>query len=36
MKGPNTLQLKQGITIELEGQEKPACVVEFLFRAIYS
>ena len=36
MKGENTLQLKQGITIELEGQDKPACVVEFLFRAIYS
>ena len=36
MKAPNTLQLKQQITVEIEGQDKPACVAEMLFRAIYA
>ena len=31
----NTLQLKQKVTIEIDGQEKPACVAEALTRLIY-
>jgi acyl dehydratase len=36
MKASNTLQLSQRITVEIEGQDKPACVAQMLFRAIYS
>ncbi|HSG90851.1 MAG TPA: MaoC family dehydratase [Pseudomonadales bacterium] len=32
---PNTLQVKNKVTIEIEGSEKPACVAEFLTRMIY-
>lgn len=32
---PNTLQLKQKVTIEIDGQDKPACVAEALTRLIY-
>jgi acyl dehydratase len=35
LKAPNTIQLKQQITIEIEGGSKPACVAEFLTRLIY-
>ena len=35
-KAPNTLQLKQVVTIEIEGEDKPACVAESLSRLIYS
>jgi len=35
-KAPNTLQLKQTVTIEIEGEAKPACVAESLTRLIYS
>ena len=35
-KAPNTLQLKQVVTIEIEGEDKPACVAESLTRLIYS
>jgi acyl dehydratase len=35
-KAPNTLQLKQIVTIEVEGEEKPACVAETLTRLVYS
>src|SRR5215468_4107596 len=35
LKAPNTIQLKQQITIEIEGAPKPACVAEFLTRLIY-
>jgi acyl dehydratase len=35
-KAPNTLQLKQVVTIEIDGQEKPGCVAETLTRLIYS
>jgi acyl dehydratase len=31
----NTLQVKNKITVEIEGSEKPACVAEFLTRMIY-
>jgi acyl dehydratase len=33
---PNTLQLKQKVTVEIVGEQKPACVAEFLTRLIYS
>ena len=35
-KAPNTLQLKQVVTIEIEGHAKPGCVAETLTRLIYS
>lgn len=35
MKAPNTLQLKQQITVQIDGQDKPACVAEMLLRQIY-
>lgn len=31
----NTIQVKNKITIEIDGGEKPACVAEFLTRMIY-
>jgi acyl dehydratase len=36
IKAPNTVQLKQQVTVEIEGGAKPACVAEFLTRLIYS
>jgi acyl dehydratase len=35
-KAPNTLQMKQIVTLEIEGEAKPACVAETLSRLIYS
>lgn len=35
-KAPNTLQLKQVVTIEIEGEDKPACVAETLTRLVYA
>ena len=32
---PNTIQVKNKVTIEIEGEDKPACVAEFLTRMIY-
>lgn len=32
---PNTIQLKQKVTIEIEGESKPACVAETLVRLMY-
>jgi acyl dehydratase len=32
----NTIQLKQKVTIEIEGETKPGCVAETLARLIYS
>jgi len=32
---PSSVQLKQKITIEIEGETKPACVAETLVRLIY-
>jgi acyl dehydratase len=32
---PNTVQLKQKVTIEIEGEAKPACVAETVVRLIY-
>jgi acyl dehydratase len=36
LKAPNTIQLKQQVTIEIDGASKPACVAEFLTRLIYA
>lgn len=36
LKNPNTIQLKRQVTIEIEGEDKPACVAESLVRLIYS
>jgi acyl dehydratase len=33
---PNTVQLKQRVTVEVEGEAKPACVAETLTRLIYA
>jgi acyl dehydratase len=35
-KAPNALQIKQVVTIEIDGSPKPACVAETLSRLIYS
>lgn len=32
---PNTIQIKHKVTIEIEGESKPACVAETLSRMIY-
>jgi len=36
LKAPNTLQLVQTMTVEIEGEQKPGCVAEQLSRLIYS
>jgi acyl dehydratase len=33
---PNTVQLKQRVTVEIEGEPKPGCVAETLTRLIYA
>jgi len=33
---PSTIQVKNKITIEIDGESKPGCVAEFLSRMIYS
>jgi acyl dehydratase len=35
LKGPTTIQVKQRVTVEIEGEEKPGCVAETLARLIY-
>ncbi|MEY4577108.1 MAG: hypothetical protein RL701_1811 [Pseudomonadota bacterium] len=35
LNNPNTITLKQKVTIEIEGETKPACVAETLSRLIY-
>jgi acyl dehydratase len=32
---PNTIQIKQRVSVEVEGEAKPACVAETLTRLIY-
>jgi acyl dehydratase len=32
---PSTIQIKQKVTVEIEGESKPACVAETLSRLIY-
>ena len=36
LKDPETIRLKQRITVEVEGQEKPACVAIWLMLLVYS
>ena len=36
LKAPNTIQLTQRITVEIEGEGKPGCVAEWLTRLIYA
>ncbi len=36
LKNPTTIQTKQRVTIEIEGEPKPGCVAETLTRLIYS
>ncbi len=33
---PNTVQLKHRVTVEIEGESKPACVAECLTRLVYA
>jgi acyl dehydratase len=35
LKDPNTLQVTRTMTIEIEGEDKPACVADWLTRMIY-
>jgi acyl dehydratase len=36
LKAPNTIQIKQRVTVEIEGESKPGCVAETLARLIYA
>jgi acyl dehydratase len=36
LKNPTTIQTKQRVTVEIEGEDKPGCVAETLTRFIYS
>jgi acyl dehydratase len=36
LKNPTTIQLKQRMTVEIEGEQKPGCVAETLTRLIYA
>ena len=36
LKNPNTIQLKQRVTVEIDGEEKPGCVAETLSRLMYT
>jgi acyl dehydratase len=36
LKNPSTIQTKQLVTIEIEGEDKPACVAESLTRLVYA
>ncbi|MCG8591270.1 MAG: MaoC family dehydratase [Proteobacteria bacterium] len=36
LKAPNTIQIKQRVTVEIEGESKPGCVAETLSRLIYA
>jgi acyl dehydratase len=33
---PNTLQVKQKVTVEIEGEGRPACVAEWITRLVYA
>ena len=35
-KAPGTIQIKQRVTVEIEGEDKPGCVAETLSRLIYA
>jgi acyl dehydratase len=34
--GPNALQLKRKVTIEIQGEEKPGCIAESLVRLVFA
>ncbi|GIU85006.1 MAG: nodulation protein NodN [Acidimicrobiales bacterium] len=36
LKDPNTVQIKRLMTVEIEGEEKPALVAEWITRLVYS
>ena len=36
LKAPNTIQLKQRVTVEIDGEDKPGCVAETLSRLIFA
>jgi len=36
LKGPSSIQLKQQVTVEIEGEDKPGCVAESLTRLNYA
>jgi acyl dehydratase len=36
LKSPTTIQLKQQVTVEIDGEPKPGCVAEQLSRVIYA
>jgi acyl dehydratase len=36
LKAANTIQLKQQVTVEIEGESKPGCVAETLTRLVYT
>lgn len=36
LKAPNTIQIKQRVTVEIEGEDKPGCVAETLSRLVYA
>ncbi|MGI8793913.1 MAG: MaoC family dehydratase [Acidimicrobiales bacterium] len=35
LKDPNTIQMTRTMTIEIEGEDRPACVAEWVTRTIY-
>jgi len=36
LKGGNTVQLTQKVTVDIEGETKPGCVAEFVTRLVYT
>jgi acyl dehydratase len=36
LKDQNTLQLTHRVTVEIDGEQKPACVADWVIRAIYA
>ena len=36
LKAPNTIQIKQRVTIEIDGESKPGCVADQLSRLVYA
>jgi acyl dehydratase len=35
MKDPNTINVTRTVTVEIEGQDKPACVADWITRLVY-
>ncbi len=36
LKNPTTIQIKQRVTVEIDGEPKPGCVAEQLSRLVYA